>query len=106
VEAYVLYGLRVSEYAALLDVVYIWVLRTFSWSLEVYGNTTSVMQFLFEHSLRHKPVAMQQVMLCKCLMIFIIQTFKPAAHESYLLSKKLLVPVSSADSSPCAGTFC
>jgi hypothetical protein len=25
---------------------------------------------------------------------------KPAAHESYLLSKKLLVPVSSADSSP------
>ena len=30
---------------------------------------------------------------------------KPAAHESYLLGKKLLVPVSSADSSPCAGTF-
>jgi hypothetical protein len=56
VEAYVLYGLRVSEYAALLGVVYIWVLRTFSWSLEVYGNTTSVIQFLFEHSLRHKPV--------------------------------------------------
>jgi hypothetical protein len=25
---------------------------------------------------------------------------KPAAHESYLLSQKLLVPVSSADSSP------
>jgi hypothetical protein len=25
---------------------------------------------------------------------------KPAAHESYLLSKKLLVSVSSADSSP------
>ena len=27
---------------------------------------------------------------------------KPAAHESYRLSKKLLVPVSSADSSHCA----
>ena len=36
---------------------------------------------------------------------FYYPTLKPAAHESYQLSKKLLVPVSSADSSPCAGTF-
>ena len=40
------------------------------------------------------------LMAVRCL-----RDVKPAAHESYLLSKKLLVPVSSADSSPCAGAF-
>ena len=32
-------------------------------------------------------------------------SLKPVAHESYLLNKKLLVPFSSADTSPCACGF-